>query len=776
MTVEVHVQAEPTGGLRLIDGIPATRPCRLEGRNGIGKTATIKLLSLVTGSQPFANDTAAWRSLKEHLQDGATITFSGLEGDSAAAITLTPSHWPELPESRVGDALGELTVNGTPQPVSKLSQLLEIHHLTGTERLVDTLSGRVSEYGSALAVVEARLAQLEPQRAQLGELAAELDEVSPEHDEQDRSAAAQRARERDLGRQQQTSLTRRLATVQRGLALQALLQDSDFQERAQTLAAAAEDARAARELAQDLDSQIEELIAKLEAGSKAARTLASAERRQNAALRKRNARLTRLSQLAQQLHLPGLDPDGESASPTASEVSDLADAAEAEYREHEWNYRQSLMTDAQRRLHSELTLVLEQAQQAGLAQYAVVRLEGQDITVAELVDALTAPVPPGSAREDKVDELAERSSRLSEAAELLVEQEEFDASFAEAAAQLERLRSTTPEQDELNAELAAAIGRRDDAEQRALRATQQIGRLQAQGVTADGAAAAQAELDEVLASEGLDGEELLARAHELTSALSATATSIDAAMKELEVIDQRQASRGLHRRNLEARLSSDSTLSWLTPAGSTPPAVPDEAWWAAAARRARVFADRLDALVTAVSGLHYAAGSPGKSAYRLAIEAAVEQEAVSDFADPAIREALFDGGTPVAVDLQRETITWNTVDDGRLEKPLSTFSSGEQALGFIRARLRQLAEAPAADRIVFLDEFGAFLSADRRHPLAELLKGDQLTRLADQVVIVLPLQVDYRAQLENVTGGLHDDYLRRADQIDAHGYFTEEFA
>ena len=94
----------------------------------------------------------------------------------------------------------------------------------------------------------------------------------------------------------------------------------------------------------------------------------------------------------------------------------------------------------------------------------------------------------------------------------------------------------------------------------------------------------------------------------------------------------------------------------------------------------------------------------------------------------------------------------------------------------MRARLRQIADVPHSNRIVFLDEFGAFISADRRHPLAELLKGDE-NSLTAQIVIVLPLQTDYETQLAEIRAGpLHDRYEARAAAIREKGYFAEVFA
>jgi hypothetical protein len=153
----------------------------------------------------------------------------------------------------------------------------------------------------------------------------------------------------------------------------------------------------------------------------------------------------------------------------------------------------------------------------------------------------------------------------------------------------------------------------------------------------------------------------------------------------------------------------------------------------------------------------------------------IEADALAELSAEPIADALFDSGTVRRVNLDEESITWTTPSGETRTRPLAAFSSGEQALGFMRARLQQIADQPTTDRLVFLDEFGAFISADRRRPLAELLTSDELRALAEQVVVVLPLQSDYAMELDQTTGDLHEIYTQRARAVAEHGYFAEEF-
>ena len=166
MTLEVHLESAAGGGLKIIEDIPGIRPCRLEGRNGIGKSALIRLLVLVSGRQPYATEPAAWQSLRR-LVGPTVITVSGLEGPaSSATIRLTPELWPEDPKDEIGDWLGELTLGGANAPVHDFFKIFHVIHLSGTERLADTLTQHQSRLHVDLTNAMGRLEDLYDQAAE----------------------------------------------------------------------------------------------------------------------------------------------------------------------------------------------------------------------------------------------------------------------------------------------------------------------------------------------------------------------------------------------------------------------------------------------------------------------------------------------------------------------------------------------------------------------------------------------------------------------------------
>jgi len=124
MALEIWVESAATGGLKIIDHIPPERPCRLEGKNGIGKSALVRLLVLVSGMQPYREQPSLWQSLR-NLVGQTVISINGLSGDySSATVRLTPELWPDEPSESIGDWLGALTLDGDEVPVHRAAALL----------------------------------------------------------------------------------------------------------------------------------------------------------------------------------------------------------------------------------------------------------------------------------------------------------------------------------------------------------------------------------------------------------------------------------------------------------------------------------------------------------------------------------------------------------------------------------------------------------------------------------------------------------------------------
>jgi hypothetical protein len=141
------------------------------------------------------------------------------------------------------------------------------------------------------------------------------------------------------------------------------------------------------------------------------------------------------------------------------------------------------------------------------------------------------------------------------------------------------------------------------------------------------------------------------------------------------------------------------------------------------------------------------------------------------FDDDIMREILFSGGRDIRLDPSDLTVSW-WVDGEENKRPLTIFSSGEQAFAFTRARVAQLDRIVdvAANRLIALDEFGAYLDAERLRGLAEFLTQREQHTPRDQVLVILP----YRLVPADGPGTSRIPAEHEAE-LARRGYFAEPF-
>lgn len=777
MAIDVRIEPDVSGGLRVITHVPAERPCRLEGRNGIGKSVAIRLLCLASGAQPYADDPGAWRSLK-HLVGSTKIQLTGLAGShDRALVTLTPDLWPQEPMLEIADWLGELTLDGSPAPLSQLFTLLSVVHLSGTERLVDTLHRHEARFRTALQATKNSLLKSEDQRARLGELQEQLAFLTPASESRD----AQNLR--DLERRLTSSLgtlggaKQRLIELQRAATLDSMLASSSGDRQSALEQARQRDAQAQAALAA-ASARLDAAIQALSKGNQRQKKRATAEDR----LRRLTNELTGLreerSRTAAAMDLPEL---------AAAQSDHLAPAlverlshelAEAERLASALRRRQyeSQLTSEQSDIRAELTVVLDGAIERGNGDFVAARIDSRDVSVAELRDGVThtaatyQPLETGAA----LAAALEQHQGLTAIQRSDAKTRTVATQIVELQREISQLPGAT-DSDDLTAEVATAREAKEQAQAEAQIAATQVGQLSAGLLAGKAAADAAAQIRQTLDTHGV------ART-DLTAAVASTMTQVtrlevEVALVEGEIAQLREAEtrRKVRRREWASRLGASDDYQWLLAGLGWNPGNPEDTPWAALAERISLARTTANQLVRDVEGLSAAIGDTRPSEYSEASRHALEREGVKDFADEHVTEALFDNGTVESLDLRDQTVTWQTRAGERRTRPLSAFSSGEQALGFIRARLRQLTSADAENRLIFLDEFGAFVSADRRKPLAELLADDALNPLSAQIIVVLPLQVDYTSELPQTRGELRTRYAARVQDIEKQGYFAERF-
>lgn len=790
MALEVRVESAATGGLRIIDHIPPERPCRLEGRNGIGKSALVRLLVLSSGIQPYAGQPAPWRSLRK-LIGQTVLTIDGLAGKySTATITFTPVVWPEEPVETVGDWLGVANLGGHEVPAQRIFELLDVVHLSGTERLIDTLKQQSGRLAVALAEVKDRLDGLEDQRAELGDLDGELQFVSP------RWAASERNRWEQVA-DQRRNVEEELRTAQpvaedlsRASAFTALVETGDAAEHQRRLQELRTELEAARHRMAAAEANHNAAVAALGKGTAAQREVGKIERRLGSIGRELDGLLARQGELGGRLEALQIPTDAEQLDDAQrARLREAFDPVRERQRRLQVLAARNHRTAAENRLLDDVRVVLDDAAEDGLGTTVLARINGREITVTELRDGLGFLSEVGDDDLEELSAVTRELAELTELSELFARRTTLREESEQLRLKLQRLEPEAAGHDELREKATQARASLDAASAEVRAHMMQIGSLNRSALGGADVVDVEAHIRELLAKHGVEAAGLpmaLAEAQARTLELQARLEDL---RREAERLAASEARRRVHRESLRHRSESAGDRGWLgqlaalltpdiTGAGASAD-WPDKTWQrladhVAASRTA------LTRLASDVAGLESLAPQLPAQANRTnrlasAIKAVVEADALDELSATPIAEALFDGGTVRRVNLDEESITWTTLVGETRTRPLAAFSSGEQALGFMRARLQQIADRPVPNRLVFLDEFGAFISADRRRPLAELLTSDELRALAEQVVVVLPLQSDYGAELDQTTGALHELYADRARAVSEHGYFTEVF-
>jgi hypothetical protein len=198
--------------------------------------------------------------------------------------------------------------------------------------------------------------------------------------------------------------------------------------------------------------------------------------------------------------------------------------------------------------------------------------------------------------------------------------------------------------------------------------------------------------------------------------------------------------------------------------------------------RQRVDAARVDllALEGSLSALAEALEQntvPAESIYKYipALRRLYEQEFEARLSSREMVEALFDNGGDIRLDLERRIVEWTTPNGEHRLRPLEALSSGERVFAYTLASLGLVENRPAENRLVALDEFGAYVAHDRLGRLLDFIKTNVIGRVADQVLIILPLAQDYATLARQARGALRERHARRIEQIEQRGYFAEYF-
>jgi hypothetical protein len=797
----LQIEFEPAPGaggatLPLIRSIPELSPCLIEGPNGIGKTLAVKLLALVCGQQPWLGDSKLWQSLRSSLGP-VDVRVTGLQCGLPLEARLEPDGWPDDPPGEVGEWLGEVRLGGEPVSPRRVANVLTVERFAGNEDLEQVMRTDLGRQGAHLqltaGVVDARVEGL---LTSLGPLVELLAPAEPQHRErllaELRELDGDVARlKKDLGakRERQEAIAgalRMRGQLEHFAALPEALR-SELKEQESRLVTL-------RKSRDDLEREIERLLADLRPKGELEEALATAQRRLN----QRQRRLDRLQEQVVEV----ANRLGEKEAPEADAVRAKREAEQAAVEKLLGGLR---LVDRGGRVQETIEDVLPalaSARADGVGDEVIAELGGSALTIIDLEEGLIRreaklrerPVADEAARLRA--ELAARQSRLRVLGELarlirdaaraaeLVGEAEGDVKAARA--HMEKASEALRRYDDLVTRREETLAGISDALGSTVRLRSQLGLP-----SAESRDDLERDLDKLVAELVMAPDELDGAFGALDADVKSLETELNKAQHARDEAARRLRALDTELRRMHRRVRTDPELGYVSALldavdgagdGTAPPVEALSRLSAAATaaeRRVRMTRDVLGTLTRLVQVL--ASGErPGEESWLLDLDelliAALGEQLRARLDRPHIRRALFGGHDLQELDLRERILKWRD-EAGVVHRPLEAFSTGEQAFAFTQARILGLEELPEGqDRLLVLDEFGAFVDADRRDELAAFLATDEVKARASQVLVILPLQSNYEAELEETTGWLRQRYEGRLAQLRESGYIAEQFA
>ncbi|MGE3422745.1 MAG: hypothetical protein AB7N24_11925 [Dehalococcoidia bacterium] len=770
----------------------------IEGLNGIGKTLAVRLLLLCTGTAPYPANAPAWESLRRDL--GAfTVTVTGLNGGRQVRWKSDSRDWPATAAGSISsDWFSEITIDGQLASLDQARQLLSVVRLGGEEVIVEILAQEAEMFVENVRRWQRRftdpsvgpLATLEAQAADslslLGTLSTrDVEKLSMEIE----SAAAD------------TELAEREADQARTLR--------DNLAHARTLRQHLDDLRRRTpELAEQLAAvdleinQVKIQVESLEARwrglvTQVATTEPWATQLKNA----RRTAQTRRDQLGTQLQnaaLLALDL-GIEADPTITRSLISSSTDEAAQLESE---RQALdAAPAMLSLLTDMDAKLASAERDGLG--SEVALEDADnqleLTVAEVragvslrQSTIRSTPPPVEAESisEKLNEVRERLKKAQSLRSTLNEAERLRGLVARnesrVKAALSRLNPNAIE------EMQEVERLREIAQDSLLNLASKRSALAQQLGTEGNQTTEQSlqnQLTNVLAGIEVAADSIDARLTDVESDLSRRQMELTAARDhDADLRKELGRVRSDIRRGYLALLNREE-LTWIrsvVPAAAIRAEAGTPLQQLSALEAARAIAERVNdrlgkprgQLAALEYGLQVVArhlrdrGSEPEAKYVPELQNWLGKRFSGWFNAPRVREVLLpEADGEIAVDAEAGEVTW-TEHGAHRSRPLSAFSSGEQVFVYTRARLALLEEEETkqANRLIVLDEFGAFVAHDRLTALLDYLKERVREHPRDQMLVMLPLTRDYSQDASSAIGEDADRLRRLASDVAAKSY------
>ena len=786
MRFKIHSQ--PAGGVRVIEEIADYSLCWLEGHNGVGKTLAIHLLELATGSQPYTGNDAAWRSLRQNLNP-VNIEVTDLKDGDQLDIMLTPATWPDTPDPTLDpNLLGSARVNGEEIDMGAVSTLLRVFRVAGDDTITSRFRNMINE---DLLLVRRRNLHMREPIEQLEKLTDQLfkdigDLSSQNLDELEKSLAEIERRREEAAEQLQHAIRlvddlRELRNLDRTIE-QLKVEEPRVEEELHSINLDIEQLNTKRTT---LEWRQRELLPRAEQRENTLEQIKNLSlQRENHAEQARAA----LAQAVQVLEPLGLSPSEEERIKSEAETARLK--------------RSSLLKDMDTLTVSpDLSLLvrnirepLEEATGTSLDNEIVVTLDTIRLSVESLRDGITNRERELSANLQKslVEDMEARLNEIDtylgdvQAARKYIRTYKYQSTRVKNVGEEIRSLSDSLEDDtgeeykdvvreleELSEQLIKRVEQRVELRQR-------LKQLQSGGTRED----LERRLAELQQTLDVSAHTQQAREQKAEADLAACRTRLETiteesknAQAELSTFNQRVT-------RVSRLFESDPGYSWLRNSLGTEHVPRAGQPTQDCLRRISRIGEAVYSLENSISELtrevaavdnalveldeNIGKSSTPSNRYVRPLAVFYEQELGDLLRDPDIRHALFEGGRFTGLELLRGEVSWRDKGDNPRRRPIEAFSSGERAFAYVLASVLQRARKDAKNRVLALDEFGAFIESDRLDRLLRFLNERVLkAELADQIIIILPLRQP------TIEGQRHDSGSRQ-QIVSKSGYFMTE--
>jgi DNA repair exonuclease SbcCD ATPase subunit len=779
-------EASPNGGVRLIGEIANHRLCWLEGRNGIGKTLAVRLLQLVTGEQPYANAPTAWRSLREHLGP-TTIVVTDFEDGEELEVQLTPRNWPESPILEA--PLGTARLDGTRISFQEVRRLLKVSRIAGDE----TITTRFKDYiGTDAVLVGRHNERLRRKTEELGEandaLLAAMNGLSTQaldELEQRQNQAFNNRREVADEYRKKTEDVQELETLER-------LTEALAELRGQ--------GPGLRVSLENVERRLEEYEQRRTALEAQQRELLSVVENEDALLSERDRLLRRRERQEANAARDSAKAEGvldELRLPNdVSAVRAALAEAEAERVELEKNQAALKVPPDVAALIDRVRSPLDIVQDSAISAEVIAVVEDHRIKANELRDGLIRRKAEVDAHrqhslqeevEARIQALDEKLGQLRKAGRLLDSVERASERIEDTEHQINDVSKSLEENS--SDKYKEVVAELDLVQQSYLDQVRERASLRSK-LELMNRLGSESELESRTAVLG----EKLGVSATPTQALHQARTEVVMLLDRLKEADKELEAAEIAHNDFERRLSettelmeNSSAYEWLRRdlSGRVPSsglalreALGRIENLTSAAQRLQNLLNELNtqtALVQSALGELISTRTTTESyhdaqslAFRRHLERLTghyEERFGNLLGDKEVQAALFEEGRFERLDLSHWEVSWTDAQGEPQRRPIEAFSSGERAFAYVLASVLQHAEDKATNRLLVLDEFGAFIEAERLNRLQRFLNERVLKAdLADQIVVILPLREE--------PGDTTPEEQRRAVAI--RGYFMRE--